>query len=169
MEVWGMSRKRLKIQESAYRKVVQNAETAWPRECCGALLGMNCDRQERLLEAVPAASAETTSGADFFQIGARDMVAFHARAMESRQEILGFYHSHPDAPPVPSRADLPQTMEHDSQRRGATWPEHLLLIAGVQRGTCDEVRAYRLTAGSDGQNPGELRYEELELEIVSDF
>ena len=162
-----MDRKLLKMLESAYRKVVWNAETAWPRECCGALLGTRVDQQEVVCEAMPATGPQTATGRDFFQIGAQDMVAFHARATQNGWEILGFYHSHPDGPAAPSRADLPRRIGEDAAQYGATWPEHCLLIASVQDRRLREVRAYRLTADSGGGRSGDYGYEALEIAVIA--
>ena len=169
MEASAIDQKRLKMHASAYREVVWNAETAWPRECCGALLGRWIDGQEIVCEAMPAVGANTATGRDFFRIGTQDMVAFHARALRNGWRILGFFHSHPDGTSVPSRADLPKGNEDGAAQDGATWPEHCLLIVGVQSGKCHGVGAYRLTTdtGAGDNHLRDLRYEALELEIIA--
>lgn len=95
------------------------------------------------------------------------MVAFHARAVLNQWEILGFYHSHPDALAVPSNADLPREIGDVAMQYGATWPEHCLLIASTRNGSCGEIRAWRLTANANDIETGNIRYEPLEIEIIA--
>ena len=154
-----MGRKLLKIQESAYRKVIQAACEAWPRECCGALLGRVADGSVTLVEAMAADGPETRVGTDHFEIGGPDMVRFLRSAQQAGLSIQGFYHSHPDAPPVPSAADL----------AGATWPECMLLIASVRRGRFEALAAFALAGtGRDGTGFEDARrFEAVPVEIVA--
>ncbi|MCA1563771.1 MAG: Mov34/MPN/PAD-1 family protein [Acidobacteria bacterium] len=56
-----------------------------------------------------------------------------ARAAETRGDLLGFYHSHPDHPAAPSAFDL----EH-------AWPNLRYLIVSVRAGRPEEARSWRL-------------------------
>jgi len=62
--------------------------------------------------------------------------AFQAEKEARRREldIVGFYHSHPDAPARPSDYDL----EH------ATWPHYSYLIVSVAGGRPDEMTSWVL-------------------------
>ena len=64
-----------------------------------------------------------------FLIGPDDYRAAEARATETGGELLGFYHSHPDHPAVPSAFDL----EH-------AWPNLQYMIVSVRAGTLEEGR-----------------------------
>uniref|UniRef100_E6PYT3 JAB domain-containing protein n=1 Tax=mine drainage metagenome TaxID=410659 RepID=E6PYT3_9ZZZZ len=59
-------------------------------------------------------------------------------ALAQNQEILGFYHSHPDHPADWSRDDLAQ----------AYWTDSIYLILAVQAGSCTAMQAFRLTGDS---------------------
>ncbi len=140
----------LKIGESAYRKVIQEARLAWPLECCGALLGRRSRGLVQVLEALPAVCAETETAQDRFRISGQDMVRFQAQAERMGQEMVGFYHSHPvlqtapdaaghlDAPPTPSQADL----------EGATWTDCFTLIVSMAEDGRSAVGCYFLTGDS---------------------
>lgn len=58
-------------------------------------------------------------------------------------EVLGFYHSHPDAAPDPSVTDL-----------AYAWPNTLYLVASVWQGEPGALGAYVLTR--DGQGFSEV-------------
>ncbi len=130
--------KLLKIDESAYRKVIQQAQSAWPLECCGALVGTSSEGVPHVWEALPATAAETLAGPREFRISAGELVGFQAQASRSRHEILGFFHSHPDAPPTPSQADL----------EGAMWTDCFTLIIAVDAHGSVQTRVYLLTGNA---------------------
>jgi proteasome lid subunit RPN8/RPN11 len=51
-------------------------------------------------------------------------------------EIIGFAHSHPDHPPVPSQFDA-----------GHAWSFYSYVVASVQKGRLREARSWRLDDG----------------------
>ncbi len=103
-----------------------HAERAWPEECCGALLG---DRAS-VFVALPL---ENTAGdrRRGFLVSARDSLRVEAEAEARGLRWVGVYHSHPDAPAVPSAAD------------GSTaWPDGWTVIIPVRAGVAGDPRAY---------------------------
>jgi proteasome lid subunit RPN8/RPN11 len=74
-----------------------------------------------------------------FLIGPDEYRLAEKRAAETGRELLGFYHSHPDHPAVPSAFDL----EH-------AWPNLSYIIVSVKKGTPDEMRSWRLKADRSG-------------------
>jgi S-sulfo-L-cysteine synthase (O-acetyl-L-serine-dependent) len=105
------------------------AET-FPYECCGVLLG---DEDGRVQEAF--ALSNTTSGERRrrFLIGPDDYRIAEARAREVGSTLIGFYHSHPNHPAVPSAFDL----DH-------AWPNMHYVIVSVQAGRPEAIRSWRL-------------------------
>jgi proteasome lid subunit RPN8/RPN11 len=80
----------------------------------------------------------------------REFTRVEREADERGLTLLGFYHSHPDAPPRPSEFDR----EH-------AWPWFVYPIIGVQGGEPVEIRAWRLRDERDG-------YDELALRLAED-
>ena len=109
-----------------------HAARAYPDECCGALIGHDSGH---VVEAF--ALSNTTSGERRrrFLIGPDDYRAAEARAREIGSTLIGFYHSHPNHPAVPSAFDL----EH-------AWPNLRYLIVSVQAGRPEAARSWRLRA-----------------------
>jgi proteasome lid subunit RPN8/RPN11 len=105
------------------------AETA-PAECCGALFGAlaagGCHVRGRV--GLPNEAADTAS----YRIDARDVQRLEDRAAATGMSVLGFYHSHPVGPAVPSATDL-----------DLACPGYLYVIVDAATGT---VRAWRLEA-----------------------
>ncbi|MGB1546973.1 MAG: M67 family metallopeptidase [Alphaproteobacteria bacterium] len=130
------------------------AETAYPYEACGLLLGRMTGRGNyEVTRIVPSrnVAAEQEARKDRFEIDPK--LRFDVmRACEGKDEdIIGHYHSHPDHPAKPSATDL--SMAYDK--------EYVWVIAAVAKGKVGPVTAHRLNAAGDG-------FEEIPLQIAND-
>jgi proteasome lid subunit RPN8/RPN11 len=77
----------------------------YPNECCGALIGSDGD--VKVVHHVAPLPNNTEEGARRrFLIRPSDYKFVEAEAKRLNQELLGFYHSHPDHPARPSQYDL---------------------------------------------------------------
>ena len=116
--------------------IVSHARDAAPAECCGLLVGTG----DAVVEAVRTRNA--AADPNRFEINPEDHI--HARRMARHRglEVLGFYHSHPRSPAIPSATDLAE----------ASYPGHLYLIVSVNVEPAD-VRLYRLDAGTFREEP----------------
>jgi proteasome lid subunit RPN8/RPN11 len=118
------------------------AET-FPDECCGALIAVDGTVSEAF------ALANTTGGgaARRFRIGPDGYRLAETRAREVRGTLVGFYHSHPNAPARPSAYDL----EH-------AWPNFIYVIISVTAGTPGDITAWHLRDDRSGFEQGELKW-----------
>ncbi len=81
-----------------------HAARAYPDECCGALLSNNIDHGD-IVRATELTNESTEPHGHRFLISP-DVVRSVERAAEAETlNLVGFYHSHPDAPAVPSAYD----------------------------------------------------------------
>ncbi len=115
----------------------EQAHAGYPHEICGILVGRSegasAAARREVVFGVPARNLETARAADRFRIDPQDMAGASALAREQGMEIIGFYHSHPDHPAVPSRTDL----GHSSPWGGYSYP-----IISVRQGEIVELRAW---------------------------
>lgn len=87
-------------------QLARHAETAYPVEACGALLGHSAGSGQPIVtQAVPLANSEP-SGGDGYRISSNLLCALPAHGEGSEERLLGFYHSHPDRTSRPSNRDL---------------------------------------------------------------
>ena len=107
----------------------------YPDECCGALIGSGRGVVETL--ALPNTTEEGPRRR--FLVRPSDYRAAEARATERGQELLGFYHSHPDHPAQPSQYDL----DH-------AWPSFSYVIVSVREREARELRSWRLRPDRSG-------------------
>ena len=104
--------------------------STFPHECCGALVGRDGDAQEAF--ALPNTTDEGPRRR--FLVRPDDYRVAEKRARERGLDLIGFYHSHPDHPAVPSQYDL----DH-------AWPSFSYVIVSVMAGQPGDLRSWRLS------------------------
>lgn len=84
-----------------------HGEKAYPNECCGIMLGeVLSDGNKVLKELLPVEnSRENEEQYHRFEIRAEDLLEAEKVAVSKQLDVIGFYHSHPDHPSVPSEYD----------------------------------------------------------------
>src|SRR5687767_14786773 len=100
----------LELSESFARQIEREAQAAYPDECCGILFGrdIRSDRGvRRIVGRIELVSNEFEQAERRrrFLITPDVMMRAQVEADRRGEEILGFYHSHPDAPAKPSEFD----------------------------------------------------------------
>ncbi len=137
------------VEQLATMKIA--AETAYPEECCGLLLGVQAWEEgwRRVQEVRPLPNQwdEThlafTDGADGAQsLGKHNRYWVDPKAlMQAQREardrgwiVLGVYHSHPDHPARPSERD-----------RRLAWADYSYPILSVLQGTVVDLQSWRFS------------------------
>lgn len=77
----------------------------YPRETCGALIGLAEDAALRISAAPELPNQQRERAGDRFEIDPADLLACERAAERDGHELLGIWHSHPDHPPLPSASD----------------------------------------------------------------
>jgi proteasome lid subunit RPN8/RPN11 len=130
---------RLTVGSEVLALIRGHVEAIYPEEAPGGLLGIVHDETTvEVAEAVPSDNARGEERRRRYLIGPDDVLALERRASDAGFQVVGYYHSHPDAPPVPSEFDR----EH-------AWPTYIYLIVSVVEGRTAEARAWRLSDDRD--------------------
>lgn len=87
------------------------ARAAFPRECCGILLGEG----KRVIAIKPAKNVHATPETHF-EIDPQALIDAHRTARQGGPQVLGYYHSHPTGDPWPSAID-----QEMAARDGSIW------------------------------------------------
>lgn len=120
------------LRRAALEVIIDHARRDAPNECCGLLLGS----EHCIEEAVPARNARSSPAR--YEIDASDHFAVIRRVRREGGAIVGAYHSHIAAAPVPSPTDIAEAYD-----------ERLLhLIVSLRNPSDAEVRAYRIGNGN---------------------
>ena len=101
---------------------------AYPLECCGVLV----ETGDGTIDLRP--SPAPLNDHRHFQVDPAVIVGTH----QNGENILGFYHSHPDAPPILSQADLASMLVNDAP----AWPNTEWLVISVYKGQNVEMVQY---------------------------
>jgi proteasome lid subunit RPN8/RPN11 len=117
----------------------------YPNECCGALIGSDGD--VKVVRHVSALPNNTEEGARRrFLIRPSDYRFVEEEAKRLNQDLLGFYHSHPDHPARPSQYDL----DH-------AFPFFWYVIVSIQQGQPENMTVWRLAEDRSQFREAELK------------
>jgi proteasome lid subunit RPN8/RPN11 len=126
----------LLLRPSDLEIIRRHGEEAFPHECCGLLLGhVEPGNRAKVVTSVERLLNEhEDSRHNRFLITPETFLAADRSARRRGLDILGFYHSHPNAPAVPSEFDR----EH-------AWPFYSYIIVSVVDGAARELDSWRLS------------------------
>lgn len=127
----------------------QHAARDYPHECCGFLVGKSVGETVTLARVVPAANTREDLPRNRFEIDPGQLVKTDRAARAEGLGVVGFYHSHPDAPAQPSNFDR----EH-------AWPGYCYVIVSVRQGLSYEMRNWLLRDDRSGFDEDTIRLSE---------
>ncbi|WP_405373683.1 Mov34/MPN/PAD-1 family protein [Pseudobutyrivibrio sp.] len=91
----------LQINKEAFFKLTSISEAQYPNEACGVLLGNSDLNQVNDVCNLPNLLGET----DSFRIDSLDYLMIEKWAQHHHLDVIGFFHSHPDAAAILSEED----------------------------------------------------------------
>jgi len=106
---------KLRLPETLQAQIMEQARAAFPRECCGLLLGHRVPghRGEAVQVVALHPARNLAPRSDRFEIAPEDHFAALKRARAESMAVIGCYHSHPDGAARPSDTDLAGAGEQD--------------------------------------------------------
>jgi proteasome lid subunit RPN8/RPN11 len=129
----------LKLSRAHYDALRRHGEETYPQECCGVLLGRFEDDGSRIVTSIArCGNTRTDSPCKRYNIDPRELVRIQREGRERGEEIVGFYHSHPDHPAQWSPTDLAE----------AHWIGCSYVITSVEKGKAGVTNSFEL-AGSN--------------------
>ncbi|MGA8035954.1 MAG: M67 family metallopeptidase [Candidatus Acidiferrales bacterium] len=126
----------LKISEALAARIRAHGVETYPHECCGAILGLDGgvnDGERVVKDLMPLQNRRDDSPRNRFEVTPDDVRLAEKTASEKELDLIGWYHSHPDAPARPSEFDR----EH-------AWPWYSYVIVSVQKGEPKDMNSWRL-------------------------
>ena len=129
----------LKISRSHYDDLRRHGEETYPHECCGVLLG-RVDADQRVVTSIArCGNTRQDSPHNRYNIDPRQLVRIQREARERGEDIVGFYHSHPDHPAQWSVTDLAE----------AHWFGCSYVITSVEKGKAQATNAFELRGSTE--------------------
>jgi proteasome lid subunit RPN8/RPN11 len=138
----------IRIEAAAWQVMLDHARAAYPRECCGILLGVEQEDGQRVAtSAFPSRNAYEGDQSDRFVIDPRDQVRANLKSRSENIDILGFFHSHPDCDAYFSATDLKHS-----------WPWYSNVVLSIRQGELAGAAAFRASDDQSRSEPEELLY-----------
>ena len=129
----------LKLNQASYDDLRRHGEETYPHECCGVLLGrFEDDGSKTVTRAARCGNTREDSPHNRYHIDPKELIRIQREGRERGEDIVGFYHSHPDHPAQWSTTDLVE----------AHWIGCSYMITSVEKGKAAVTNAFELT-GSD--------------------
>jgi len=144
----------LKIPGSIFQQIRQHGEETYPYECCGVLLGqVNLDQNERNVSlAIRCGNTRTDSAHNRYHIDPKELIAAQKTARGRGEDIVGFYHSHPDHPAQWSQTDFAE----------AHWIGCSYVITAVAKGKAEVTNSFSL----DGSTEEDKKFVDEKIEVL---
>jgi proteasome lid subunit RPN8/RPN11 len=123
----------------------RHGEETYPHECCGFLLGRARGESKETVRLRPARNEREDSARNRYLISPEAYLEAEKQADREGLEIVGFYHSHPDAEARPSEFD-----------RSHALPWCSYVIVSVREGTARDLRSWILSGETRQFTPEEI-------------
>ncbi|WP_071191022.1 M67 family metallopeptidase [Trichormus sp. NMC-1] len=133
----------LKLHPEHLQIINNHAESTYPEECCGIMLGHMAEDSKTLITVIPTENAWNQEAVNFtveaqstkrrYAIAPAFMLQMQREARNRNLSIIGIYHSHPDHPAIPSEWD-----------RLYAWPEYSYIIVSVENGKAGKLQSWSL-------------------------
>ena len=129
----------LKISQKDYAEIRRHGEQTYPHECCGVLLGQMDGDVRTVTSTSRCGNTRTDSPQNRYHIDPKELVRIQREARGRDEDIVGFYHSHPDHPAQWSKTDFAE----------AHWLGCSYVITAVANGVAQQTNSFLLTGTSE--------------------
>ena len=130
---YGVNMSVINLTNEIIQQYMKHAESDYPHECCGFILGNFADQDSTGTEYLPAANTKEENRERRFLI---DPMAYQKAEDEADKRglsVISIVHSHPDHPDEPSEFD-----------RDHAWPGFSYIIISVQNGESISYKSWQL-------------------------
>ena len=129
----------LRLPQASYNAIRLHGEETYPHECCGVLLGQFADDGSKTVTTIArAGNTRVDSPHNRYNIDPKELIRIQREGRARGEDIVGFYHSHPDHPARWSTTDLAE----------AHWFGCSYMITSVEKGKAAVTNSFEL-AGID--------------------
>jgi proteasome lid subunit RPN8/RPN11 len=121
----------IKIEPGAWQIMVDHAQSTFPDECCGVMLGTTEGDAKHVTTAVAVENAYKGKQEDRYEIRPEDLLAADKDARAQGLDLIGIFHSHPDCDAYFSKTDLENSC-----------PWYSFVVLSVKGGKFDHANSF---------------------------
>ena len=121
----------IRIEKTAWEVMVNHARSAFPDECCGAMLGRTDDGEKLVSLAVPLENAYSGEKKARYELRPEDLLAAEKEARRQGMDLIGIFHSHPDCDAYFSETDLKNSC-----------PWYSFVVLSIKAGEFDHANSF---------------------------
>jgi proteasome lid subunit RPN8/RPN11 len=97
------------ISKKNINKILEHAKKTYPFECCGILVGKT--KEKKILDVYKLKNLNKDEPRQRYEIDPYEFYKIDKIAKKNGMDVIGFYHSHPDYPSLPSNFDKQKAWE----------------------------------------------------------
>ena len=121
----------IKINSEAWRTMVAHAESKFPNECCGVMLGNTDSDVKQVTRAEPLENAYAGAQGARYELRPEDLLEADKKARAAGLDLIGIFHSHPDCDAYFSKTDLENSC-----------PWYSFVVLSVKGGKFDHANSF---------------------------
>jgi len=141
----------VRITQELQARIFHHLEPTWPNEGGGFLLVEVAQDAATVCDCIAVENVfDAAEQYHRYAMTPQDWMRLEDEADQRGLDLLGYYHSHPDSPAIPSDYDREHAL-----------PNFVYLITRVQAGVAREMLAWRLRTDRS-------RFDSEKMEVVSD-
>jgi proteasome lid subunit RPN8/RPN11 len=142
----------IELNQKVIDSITAHAERDYPHECGGMLIGhFAADGRKTVTEIFPLENArEEEARHNRVLILPKDVMRAERYAREQKLDVVGYYHSHPESPAVPSQYDLDHAL-----------PVWSYVIASVIKGKVVDIFSWEMENDRSKFNQEEIERREI--------
>jgi proteasome lid subunit RPN8/RPN11 len=121
----------IEIERKPWQAMILHAERTYPNECCGVMLGHAHPEKKVVTEAIALENAWEGQQSDRYQVRPEDLLRADREARSQGLDVIGIFHSHPDADAYFSETDLKNSC-----------PWYSFIVLSIQNGKFDHAQSF---------------------------
>jgi proteasome lid subunit RPN8/RPN11 len=121
----------IEIDKTAWEMMVAHAESTFPNECCGAMIGRLDGDHKKVCGAQALENAYAGAQGARYELRPEDLLEADRKARAVGMDLIGIYHSHPDCDAYFSKTDLENSC-----------PWYSFVVLSVKGGKFDHANSF---------------------------
>ena len=121
----------IEIEKAAWDVMVAHAQSTYPNECCGVMIGRTNGESKHVTQAVALENTYKGAQEDRYEIRPEDLLSADRKARADGLDLIGIFHSHPDCDAYFSKTDLENSC-----------PWYSFVVLSIKQGKFDHANSF---------------------------